>query len=139
MRASLFVSHLLVVLQVVSALHVRSVVAVLAVLSYCAPAVQVVSAAHWRSLEAPGAAVWYCDEAEHSLMLLQVRSVVPEAGDDSNWPSTHAVCAEHVRSVVLLGAAVSYSVPEHTVLAWQMRSCEPAPACVWCWVAVHTV
>ena len=38
---------------------------------------------------------------------------MPDAAADSNCVAEHSACAEQLRSLLSVGAAVSYSVPVH--------------------------
>ena len=114
-------------------LHVRSVVAEPAV-SSPDPAGHVAHALHaalpalalkcppaqsvqTRSDDAPGATVSYWPAAQ-MVMALHTRSAVPLGATDVYWSAGHvSLCVRHVRSVVSVGLAVSYSFAVHVVTA----------------------
>ena len=73
--------------------------------------------AHVRSDDAPGATVSYWPAAQ-MVMALHTRSAVPLGATDVYWSAGHvSLCVRHVRSVVSVGLAVSYSFAVHVVTA----------------------
>ena len=88
--------------------HSRSDVAVGACASYSVEA-QIERSAHCRSDIDSGALVSYCPAA-HTRTWLHVRSAVADGATDVYWPVGHVVlCVLHVRLLVAVGLAVSYS------------------------------